>query len=66
MKMAAKRNVSIVSLLESRRINGTPFGLTAEKKRVFTIACIQSSDNAGKKRVIAVIRRKETLAFQWF
>ena len=60
--MPTRRNASIVSLLESRRVNGTPFGLTVEKKGfspsiVFNLRTIHK-----KQHVIAVMRRKKTLS----
>jgi hypothetical protein len=62
MKMATKRNASIVSLLESRRVNGTPFGLTVEKKGLSPSIVLNLRTIHKKQHVIAVMRRKETLS----
>jgi hypothetical protein len=62
MKMAAKQNVSIVSLLESRRIHGTPFSLTIKRKRFSPMLHFHLRTVINKQRVIAVLKKKETLA----
>ena len=60
--MAAKRNVSIVSLLESRRINATPFSLIVEKQGFSPSIVFNLQTIHKKRRVISVIRRRETLS----
>ena len=60
--MATRRNASIVSLLESRKIHGTPFGLTVEKKGFSPMIHFHLRTIINKQRVISVLKNKETLA----
>jgi hypothetical protein len=60
--MPLRKNVSIVSLIESRQIHSTPLSLTVQRASfspslLFSLRTIQT-----QKRVVSVLQRKETLA----
>lgn len=57
--MAAQHNMSIVSLIKSRRIHGTPFNLTIQKKGFSPMIHFHLRMLINKQRVL---KNKETLA----